>query len=154
MGMFDHLPTAADVDEALGARRATPKHDMEPRIVSREKRRKAKLAAEDVFRDAVWARDGRRCRATGAPLVRSGTIDDKKLGEVDHSIRRSTDPSLIYEPTNGLLLQKFLNRLREVRCPRAPEFRMFDYTGPEDRGEPQEFTWRDVDGNVTRRRVG
>jgi hypothetical protein len=77
-----------------------------------------------------------------------------KLGEVDHAIRRSDDRTKIFDTSNALLLSKEENRLREVRCPRNPEFRMFDYSGPEDRSQPQTFVWRDADGKVTKTRIG
>jgi hypothetical protein len=86
--------------------------------------------------------------------VKSGTIDGMKLGEVDHSIPRSLAPERIYDVSNGLLIEKDLNRLRKVACPEAPEHRMFNYTGPDDRGEPQTFLWRDKTGRITKTKVG
>ncbi len=125
-----------------------------PHQLAKADRDKAKADKGETFRRQVWTRDKHHCRATGAPLVRSGTTDWKKLGEVDHALLRSTNPDRIYDVSNGILLQKALNRLRKVSCPEAPEFKMFDYTGPEDRGELQTFTWRDKTGKVTNVRVG
>jgi 5-methylcytosine-specific restriction endonuclease McrA len=143
------LPTLAD-----RGRCAKPKHQIVPRVVAKEEKRKSKDEQGKAFRDAVWKRDESRCRATGEPLVRQGTTDSKRLGEVDHSIPRSLAPDRIYDVTNGLLLSKHLNRLRKVACPEAPEFRMFDYTGPDDRSKPQVFVWRDKAGKVIRRTKG
>ena len=55
---------------------------------------------------------------------------------------------------NGILLSKHLNRLRKRVCPEAPEHKYFDYSGPEDRGKPQTFIWRDKAGKITRRTKG
>lgn len=58
------------------------------------------------FRDAVWARDGRKngiggqsgnCFRCGVLIVRGET------GTVDHKKPRSTHPELKYDPTNGRL---------------------------------------------------
>lgn len=125
-----------------------------PRQLVKEQKAQDKADKGDAFRKAVWKRDEGKCRATGVPLVKSGTTDWEKLGEVDHAYPRSTAPELIYVVGNGLLLQKRLNRLRKVACPKAPEFRMFSYTGPDDRSQPQTFIWRDEDGKETKRRIG
>jgi len=152
MGLFDHLlSTMADVNRE---RRATPKHEIVPRVVAKEEKRKSREEQGKAFRDAVWTRDGGRCRATGDPLVRSGTTDAKQLGEVDHAIPRSLAPERIFDTSNGLLISKHLNRLRKVACPEAPEHRMFDYSGPDDRAKPQVFVWRDKSGKVIRRTKG
>ncbi len=75
-----------------------------------------------------------------------------------HAFPRSLAPELIYEVTNGVLISKFLNRLRKVACAEAPEHRMFDYEAVEpndpDRGHKQRFTWRDKAGAVTKVRIG
>lgn len=149
MGAFDELTT---LGEAQQERRAKPKGMPHQLAKMAEKKSKDELGKD--FRDAVWARDQGRCRATWKPLKRSGTTDWSVLGEVDHSIPRSLAPERIYDVGNGLLLSKALNRLRKVACPRAPEFRMFAYEGPDDRSEPQEFLWRDEDGQVKKRRIG
>jgi hypothetical protein len=125
-----------------------------PGPIAKERKEKSKVDRAKAFRDEVWARDGGRCRATGVPLVRSGTTDDQKLGEVDHSYLRSLAPERIYDTSNGILLQKRLNRLRKARCIHAPEHHYFDYTGPENRALPQTFTWRDDDGKITKQRIG
>ncbi len=106
------------------------------------------------FRDAVWIRDKHCSRATGRRVFKSDTTDWEKLGEVDHAYPRSLAPDRIYDVTNGILLSKAENRLRKVVCANAPEHKYFDYTGPDDRGELQTFTWRDIDGKVTKRRIG
>lgn len=140
--------------QELGAvRRAIPKHEIEPRIVTREKKKATKKLNGETFRAAIWLRDKAKCRATGVQLQKSG-MDDKCVGEVDHSILRSLAPELVYEPSNGLLIQKYLNRLRKVVCPLAPEFKMFDYTGDANRALPQTFVWRDRTGKVTKTRIG
>ena len=150
MGILDglDLPTLGQQ-----GRCATPKHQIVPAVVAREEKRKAKKANGDTFRAAVWARDQGKCRATGVPLTKGGT-DPHTVGEVDHSVPRSLAPERIYDVNNGVLISKFLNRLRKVACPEAPEHRMFDYTGPDDRSLPQKFVWRDRTGKVTKERIG
>jgi 5-methylcytosine-specific restriction endonuclease McrA len=125
-----------------------------PRQIAKERKQKSKDDQGKAFRDEVWARDQGRCRATGATLVRSGTVDDQKLGEVDHSIPRSLAPERLYDTSNGLLLQKRLNRLRKAACIHAPEHKYFDYTGPDNRALPQHFVWRDDEGKVVKERIG
>jgi hypothetical protein len=125
-----------------------------PSALRKEKRDAEKKLNAKTFRDAVWKRDKGRSRATGQPLKKSGTTDWNLLGEVDHAIPRSLAPERIYEVGNGILLSKKENRLRKVPCPRAPEFRLFDYTGNEDRSFPQAFVWRDEDGRIVKQRLG
>jgi len=144
-----HLPTLAELQQR---RRAQPKG--RPHMLEKKAAKQSKEELAKAFRDAVWKRDRYRSRATGKPLKRSGTTDWSELGEVDHSIPRSLAPERIYDVGNGLLLSKEENRLRKVVCPRAPEHRLFDYTGPDDRSQPQTFTWRNEDGKVTKQRVG
>lgn len=148
MGAFDDLLVLNQRSD----RRAPQKG--RPAVLQREDKRKSKETLGEEFRAAVWKRDQGKCRATGAKLSKSGTTDAKKLGEVDHAYLRSLEPSRIYDVENGILLQKFLNRLRKASCKNAPEFKYFDYTGPEDRGQPQTFIWRDDDGKVTKERIG
>lgn len=133
--------------------KACPKAGL-PAPIAKKERQKSKEAQAATFRNEVWARDRGRCRATGKPLVRSGTLDWEKLGEVDHSIPRSLAPERIYDTSNGILLQKHLNRLRKGRCIHAPEFHYFDYEGPDNRALPQTFTWRDDNGKITKQRIG
>ena len=134
-------------------RYAEPKHRIPANVVTREDKRQAKKKNDKAFRDAVWKRDKGRCRATRVTLSHSG-VDPHKVGEVDHTLLRSTHPERIYDTTNGVLMSKYLNRLRKVACLRAPEFLRFDYSGPEDRGEPQTFIWRDDDGKIKKQRIG
>ncbi len=155
--MSDYEPSwhrSPSLAEIQATRRATPKHQIVPNVITKEARRQAKKQNADTFRKAVWARDKGICRATGVKLAKSGTTDPHTLGEVDHSIPRSLAPDRIYDVTNGLLISKFLNRLRKVVCAEAPEHLMFDYSGPDDRGLPQTFTWRDRTGRITKQRVG
>lgn len=149
MGAFDDLETLADAQR-------TPRAEQKgiPAMLVKKEKQASKDAQADAFRAAVWQLDKYRSRATGRPLVRSGTTDWDKLGEVDHAIPRSLAPELLYDVSNGILLSKTENRLRKVACPRAPEFRMFSYTGPENRREPQHFVWRDADGRITKERMG
>jgi hypothetical protein len=125
-----------------------------PRQLVKDDADRADAVAAKTFRDEVWARDGGRCRATGAVLLRTGTIDPRKLGEVDHAIPRSLDPAGVRRTSGALLLMKRLNRLRKAVCPHAPQFRLFDYSGPVNRAMPQRFVWRDIYGRITRVRVG
>ncbi|HEX8030318.1 MAG TPA: hypothetical protein VF491_17710 [Vicinamibacterales bacterium] len=145
-----NLPT---MDEVNAKPHATPKHQMTPDVLAKEERRKSKKQNAETFRAAVWARDHGRCRATGVTLSKAGT-DPHSVGEVDHSIPRSLAPERIYDVTNGVLLSRFLNRLRKVACAEAPEHRMFDYSGPDDRSQPQKFTWRDRTGKVVKEHIG
>lgn len=125
-----------------------------PRMLAKPDEDKAKKADGKTFRDAVWKRDGGRSRATGKLLAKSGTLSWDELGEVDHVIDRSLAPERIYDVSNGILLSKRENRLKKTPCPRAPEFRMFDVKGPDDRGQLQTFTWRDKDGKVVKTGTG
>lgn len=143
------LPT---LDAALRQRRPCAKP--EPRVLSKPKADKAKADKGKAFRDAVWARDGGKSRATGKPLVRSGTISAEELGEVDHVIDRSLAPERIYDVSNGILLSKRENRLKKTPCPRAPEHRLFTVKGPDDRSQPQRFIWRDADGKIIKQTIG
>ncbi len=150
MGLAD-LPTMAEV---AALRAGKPLLKGLPRMLAKEERDAEKQDRGKAFRDAVWARDKGRSRATGKQLLRSGTLSWDELGEVDHVIDRSLDPSRIYDVGNGILLSKRENRLKKTACPRAPEFRMFSVDGPDDRGKPQNFCWRDKDGKVLKRSVG
>lgn len=146
------LPDQAEVD---AIRRANGfQKSGTPTPIAKKERTQAKKVKDEKFRERIWFLDKGRCRATGKKLVRSGTTDWDLLGEVDHSIPRSLAPERIYDEGNALLLTKSLNRLRKVACPRAPEFKMFDYSGPDNRRLPQTFVWRDKDGNITRKRIG
>ncbi len=151
MGVADLLTVAQAA--ALRAGKPIAKPGL-PRPLEKKARQQSKDAQAKAFRAEVWARDQGRCRATGKPLLRSGTTDWSKLGEVDHSILRSLAPDRIYDTSNGLLLTKELNRLRKVICARAPEFKRFDYSGPDNRALPQVFVWRDDDGTITKTRKG
>lgn len=130
--------------------RCAPQKGGMPTVLAKKARQKSKDEQAKAFRDAVWKLDKGRSRATGRKLTRSGTTDWAKLGEVDHSIPRSLAPERIYDVSNGLLLSKEENRLRKVICVRAPEFKRFDYSGPDDRRQPQHFIWRNEDGKVTK----
>lgn len=142
------LPSLAD-----RPRQACPKAGL-PTPIAKKERQKTKDQQAKDFRDAVWARDKGKSRATGRTVVKSGTTDWSKLGEVDHAIPRSLAPDRLYDIGNGILLSKEENRLRKVACAEAPECRMFDYTGPDDRGQLQTFIWRDRTGKEIRRRIG
>jgi hypothetical protein len=150
-----NLPTLAE-------QRATPcagQKDGLPVVLARKERKQTKEQRAKAFRDDVWTRDKGRSRASGKKLTRGdekqrGITDWSVLGEVDHAYPRSTTPDRIYDVSNGILLSKEENRLRKVVCSGAPEFKRFDYAGPDDRGLPQTFTWRDKDGKVTKQRVG
>lgn len=125
-----------------------------PRMLAKPEEEKVKKANADTFRKAIWKRDRSRSRATGKLLAKSGTLSWDELGEVDHVIDRSLAPERIYDVGNGILLSKRENRLKKTPCPRAPECRMFEVDGPDDRSLPQIFRWRDKDGRVTKETVG
>lgn len=147
---FLRLPTLAEI-EAERAGQPFPKGL--PPALAKEERRKSRETEEKLAREAVWARDHARSRATGQPLKRSG-IDWNEIGEVDHVINRSTAPELVYDTANMLLLSRKENRLKKTACPRAPEHHMFEVSGPADRAKPQLFRWRDKDGKITRETRG
>lgn len=125
-----------------------------PHLLAKAEKQADKDALADAFRKAIWKRDGGRSRATGKLLAKSGTLSWDELGEVDHVIQRSLAPERIYDVGNGILLSKRENRLKKTPCPRAPECQMFEIEGPDDRGLPQIFRWRDKDGRVTKETVG
>jgi len=141
---------------SLNERQAGPPRPCQkglPPVLERKERKKTKAQLAKDFRDAVWLRDKKRSRATGRRVYPSGS-DWSKIGEVDHSIPRSLAPERIYDVENGILLSKEENRLRKAVCVRAPEFKRFDYSGPDNRGELQTFVWRDDDGKVKKTRIG
>lgn len=150
--MKSALNSLQTVAQANARPRAMPKPA--PRQLTKKVEDKQKADKGKAFRDEVWARDQGRCRATKQTLLRSGSVDWQQLGEVDHSIERSLAPERIYDTSNGLLLRKDLNRLRKVACTKAPEFRMFSYTGPDNRALPQKFIWRNAKGTIVRTEIG
>ena len=147
--------------EVNAEKRATPKHEMKPAAVTKAEKRQSKEDKAEAFRNDVWLRDKSRCRATGVKLQRAKRLgatseaDLKKLGDVDHAYPRSTHPDRIYDVSNGLLLQSWLNLQRKVSCTEAPEFKVFDYEGPDDRSQPQRFIWRHrKTGVIVKERLG
>lgn len=132
-------------------RMACPKTGL-PTVLARKERKQTKEQLAKDFRDAVWLRDKGRSRATGKKLQHDAS-DWDVCGEVDHAIPRSLAPDRLYDVSNGILLSKTENRLRKVACVRAPEFKRFDYLGPDDRGQEQTFTWRDEDGKITKQKI-
>ncbi len=150
MGFFD-LPTVAEMD---AERRWKPIPKGLPHQLVKKDEKKEKKLKDDDFRKEIWKLDRGCSRATGKKLTKSGTTDWDLLGEVDHSIPRSLAPDRIWDTSNALLLSKAENRLRKVACPEAPEHRMFDYSGPDNRRLPQRFVWREKTGKVTKERMG
>lgn len=145
-----NLMTMAEVAASRVGKPILKHADGLPQPLARKARKKSQEQLGKDFRAAVWARDKGRSRATGRKLVKSGTSDWAKLGEVDHSVPRSLAPDRLYDVGNGILLSKEENRLRKVVCAEAPEFKRFDYAGDDDRSKPQSFTWRDKMGCVTK----
>ena len=48
-----------------------------------------------------------------------------------------------------------LDLQRKVSCTEAPEFKVFDYEGPDDRSQPQRFIWRHrKTGVIVKERLG
>ncbi len=134
------------------ARIATPKHEITPRVIAKEEKKKTKAKAEAEFRAAIWARDKHRCRATGKPVQRSGT-DAKAVGEIHHRLQRSTNPDRVLDPTIGVLLSRYAHQLAETPCPGDPSHYLLDIEGPEDMALPHVFIFRDRDGKELRRRT-
>ncbi len=144
------IPT---LQEVQGARAGRPIPKGLPTPVAKVEKKKAKAAQEKAFRLAVWKRDKSRSRASRKPLARSGS-DYEKVGEVHHVVPRSLAPERLYDVSNGLLLNKHEHQLAETICPNDPAHRLLDIEGPDDRGLPQEFIWRDVHGKEFKRRIG
>lgn len=145
-----NLPSLNDRQQE---RYATPKHKITPAPLVKEEKRQAKKANEITFRKGVWERDKHRSRASRKPLSRSGS-DFHQVGEVHHVIPRSLAPERVYDVANGILLSKHEHALAEAICPNDPAHRLLDISGPDDRGEPQLFIFRDKDGKAIRQRVG
>ena len=133
-------------------RLAQPKTGL-PTPLAKKARQKEKADKDEAFRKEIWRLDKGKSRATGRKLAHSG-LDWDVVGEVDHVINRSTAPDRVYDVSNGILLSKTENRLKKVRCLRAPEHFMFEVHGPEDRRKPQRFVWRDKFGKVEKETVG
>lgn len=135
------------------AQRRAPAKGMPHQLVKKEKK-VLKAALEKAFREGVWARDRGRSRASGKPLAKSG-VDYDRVGEIHHMLKRSTDPDRIYDVSNGILLSATEHKLAETACPNDPAHCLLDIDGPEDRALPQVFTFRDVNGQPTRKpRIG
>jgi hypothetical protein len=132
---------------------ATPKHRIEKTVITKDAKRKAKQVKHEDFRKAVWIRDEGKSRASGKRLAKSGT-DPKAVGEVHHVIARSLAPEKIFDPSNGILISRFEHALAETACPNDPAHHYLDIEGPDDRGLPQLFIWRDRDGKETKRKTG
>lgn len=132
---------------------ATPKHQIEKSVITKETTRVEKKRRGEQFRADVWTRDKKRSRASAKPLSRSGT-DPHKVGEVHHVIPRSLAPERVYDVANGLLLSRFEHALAETACPNDPAHHYLDIEGPDDRSLPQTFLWRDKDGKVIKERKG
>lgn len=141
------LPTLAEVA-------AQPRNLQKglPRAITKPEKKKSKELLAQAFRAAVWERDRKRSRASKKPLARSGA-DYDRVGEVHHVIPRSLAPERVYDVANGLLLSKTEHAMAETTCPNDPAHRLLDIQGPDDRGKPQTFIWRDVHGHETKRRV-
>lgn len=124
-----------------------------PRVLVKEAARKTKAQMHKDFRAAVWQRDQAHSRASGRPLKKSGT-SYKDVGEVHHVLARSTNPDRVFDVENGILLSKEEHALADTACPNAPDQYLLGIDGPEDRGKPQTFIWRDIHGKQLRKRVG
>lgn len=152
---LDFMKSRPTLGEEQQKRRAEQKG--KPAVIEREDKRKSKVKAEDVARARCWKRDRGICRATGVALVRSGTTDPNKLGECDHTILRSKDVTRKYDVSNLVLISKFLNRMRKVRCVNAGQFMRFDHEpvtpGDEDCGHARRFIWRDDNGTITKETI-
>jgi hypothetical protein len=154
MSVADHFKMPLPTKDEVSSLRGAPAKGLPP-VLERKERKKTKEQLAKDFRDAIWKLDKGKSRATGKKLVHGGTTDWAQLGEVDHAIPRSLAPERIYDVSNGLLLSKEENRLRKVACVDTPEYRVFDYTGPDDRRQPQTFVWRDrKTGRITKQRIG
>ncbi len=145
-----HLPTMQEV-QAARAGKPIPKGTPTP--IAKVEKKKAKAAREADFRKGVWDRDQGRSRASRKPLARSGS-DFEKVGEVHHVIPRSLAPGRLYDVSNGILLSRHEHALAETVCPNDPAQRLLDISGPDDRGKPQTFVFRDVHGKELKQRVG
>lgn len=149
MSFLDSLP---DHDERYDKPGALLKAGL-PTPLAKKARQKEKDDKDEAFRKKIWDLDKGKSRATGRDLKHSD-LDWDRVGEVDHVINRSTAPDRIYDTSNGILLSKTENRLKKVRCAKAPEFFMFEVHGPDDRRKPQRFVWRDSAGKITKETRG
>lgn len=155
MGALDFMKRLPTLGQEQQKRQAKPKGI--PAVIAREDKRKSKVKAEDVARADCWQRDRGVCRATGVKLVKSGTTDPHKLGECDHTILRSKDVTRKHDVQNLVLISKYLNRLRKVRCANAGQYLRFDHEpvtpGDEDCGNARIFRWRDDNGTITKETI-
>lgn len=124
-----------------------------PPVLERKERKKRQSKIEDDFREGVRKRDKMRSRASGKPLTRSSP-DADMLADVHHVLKRSTNPDGEWSIQRGILLSRTEHVLAETRCPNAPDHFLLEITGPDDLGEDQDFTWRDIHGTVTKTRLG
>ena len=132
--------------------RHAPQKGLPSMLVKKEKKLSKDEKAK-AFRDAVWTRDQGKSRASGKKLSRTA-MDWDRRGEVHHRLKRSTNPDAVYDVGNGILLSKSEHVLAETRCPNAIEFYLLDISGPDDLKDPQQFTFRDIHGTVTKVRHG
>lgn len=73
---------------------------------------------DKAFRDAVWARDAGRDRATGAPLVKAlpnSDVPAERRGEVCHLRGRRVMPEWRYDPARAILLSAQHHELSDAR---------------------------------------
>lgn len=141
MGAFDDLVVLNHRTE-----RYAPQKGLPP-VLERKERKELQSKIEDDFRKGVQARDKMRSRATGKPLKRSSP-DADVLADVHHVLKRSTNPDGEWEIPRGILLSRTEHVMAETRCPNAPDHFLLEITGPDDLGEPQTFTFRDIHGVV------
>lgn len=137
----------------LGDRPQTACPKPQPHVLAKAEKDQTKAQREKAFRDAVWARDKGRSRASGQSLLRGG-INWKRRGEVHHCIPRSVEPHNKFDPSRGILLSREEHAMAETCCPGDPAKCLLDIDGPSDLSQPQLFIWRDVLGAAMKVRQG
>ena len=120
---------------------------------SKEDRKRERDARDRRFREAVWARDGAKDRATGAVLERSHEDWDRR-GQVAHLLSRRAHPEVRCNTSNGVLLSDHMHQLSDHRGGR-----LLRLTDPEtgdlatDANKPIRFTLYDRAGRVVWERI-
>jgi hypothetical protein len=116
------LPTMAE--EA--ARRGAPQKGST--ALRRDATEGAKATRTEVLNDTVYARDERKSRATGKPLMRR-TTNARQKWTPHHLRKRSTHPEKKYDPDNVVSLSLHEHQLAETRCPKNTKLFMLDIEG-------------------------
>ncbi len=138
---LEHLQT---LDQAQRRRRPTARPLPSP--IERKEKKRARDVADDELRDAVWARDGERSRASWRLLYRQH-VDPDRRGEVAHLKPKSTYPSLRHALRNVVLLSATEHKLSDPRHAGAGGKALLEITGT-NANKKLVFTMRDRRGHA------